>query len=272
MLNVGEFSLPIKASQKIEPKRSSASSSYILPSLEISDLSVEIFFPSTAQKAQISEFEDLLSDYCAFASDDTSHLGQIEIMNEDGEVIGVVISKGGIEEDPDLKIKGHEKDPVLLELPPRAMEQGKESEVADQRILKVTRASVSAQSAASSRDNHWMITGAQYVSSGLVKGSSLISRGLNSAADSYSEYRNVRDRLVPESRQVHQGSLIKSPILSFIFPLFFAQISPSFHKHQGPNQPKGLWSLLLPSRNSLPQIERYLEIPSNHLKVKAVQL
>lgn len=112
-------------------------------------------------------------------------------MDENGQVIGTVISpfpNARIEEDPNLNVRGHEKDPVLLELPPQEMESGQKTEIADQR-LRVKRAPMQSFPQSGGSKSDWIVSGAQYVSSGLIKGSTLISKGLNNAADSYSEFR-----------------------------------------------------------------------------------
>jgi len=173
---------------------------------------MELFVSATSNPlGLLTEFEDLLSDYCAFVSDDSKDAGQIEVMNKDGQIIGTVISKR-IREDPGLSIKGHEKDPVLLELPPQEMQMEKGSEISGGTIT-ARRAPLNTESKID-----WIVVGAQYVSAGIVKGSTLVAKGMSTAAENYSELigRIETSSFSHFRRKISPISLLKFSLQSFL--------------------------------------------------------
>lgn len=166
----------------MSPER--ATSSYLFPSSDVPGASIRLFVP--AGEPSISAFEDTLAQYCAFQSDDRSDAGQIELVDEHGAVLGTLDGGYTFREDPTLRQRGHEKDPVLVdleELEPTGMEGI--SPAAEKEAKQAKEVGVRPLPGADSDD--WLIKGASFISRGLIQGSTYLGAKMNSAADAYSE-------------------------------------------------------------------------------------
>ncbi|THU96322.1 hypothetical protein K435DRAFT_819454 [Dendrothele bispora CBS 962.96] len=78
-------------------------------------------FRGVSDDANVSPSSSQLSEKIMFNRDgpnDSRLRGQLVLVNEDtGEVVGEVEKKLNVKEDPSLAEKGHEKDPVVIEIP-----------------------------------------------------------------------------------------------------------------------------------------------------------
>ena len=164
VLEIGSnFSLPVKASQSIVPHRDT--SSYLFPSVDIQGAAIQLILPSN-QRSSIVQFEELLADYCAFQSDSKGK-GTIELMDEDGQMLGTIDGPWELQEDAGMHKLGYEKDPVLVELPDES-----DNYRPDQKIT-VTAAPRNEQDIIpASYQNDWLLKGASLVSKTLVGGES----------------------------------------------------------------------------------------------------
>ncbi|SPO21252.1 uncharacterized protein UTRI_00729 [Ustilago trichophora] len=171
VLSIGsDFSLPVAATQTIIPQRG-ASSSYVFPSLELEGASIKIALPATTSKSHITRFQQILSQYAAYQDDDRSDAGAMELMDEDGNVLGVVQGFTVREADA-MSDSGNEKAPVVIDLPP---EPSSESEKQDLQVDVL--------SAEEKRD--WMIKGADMISRTIIKTSEYVGGKIQGAAGSY---------------------------------------------------------------------------------------
>lgn len=172
VLSVGDFSLPVAATQTIVPQRSQSQNSYLFPSLELEGASIKVMLPCTASKSEIARFEQILSQYAAYQDDDRTDAGKIELMDENGKVLGIVQGNFSVHEADSMSEPGNEKTPVLIEFPP---EPSIETERQD--------LDVDVLSADEKRD--WMIRGADMISHTIIKTSEFVGGKIQGAADSY---------------------------------------------------------------------------------------
>lgn len=180
VLSIGSaFALPVKSSQVVQPERSS--SSYVFPSSDVPGASIKLFVP--VSDPNVSAFENTLAQYCAFQSDDRSDAGQIELIDESGAVLGTLDGGYTFREDPTLRRKGHEKDPVLVDL--EELEPSEIESAAVQQGKQYKEVGVRPVPGADSDD--WLLKGASFISRGLIQGSTFLGAKMNSAADAYSE-------------------------------------------------------------------------------------
>lgn len=172
VLSIGEdFSLPVAATQTIIPQGETYNRSYVFPSLELEGASIKIALPATTGVADITRFQQILSQYAAYQDEDRSDAGTMELMDEDGKVLGVV-QGFTVHESDAMSDSGNEKAPVLIDLPP---EPTSESEKQD--------AQVDVLSAEEKRD--WMLRGADSISRTIIKASDFVGGKIQGAADSY---------------------------------------------------------------------------------------
>ena len=172
VLSIGDdFSLPVAATQTIIPQGDLFKRSYVFPSLELEGASIKIALPPTTSMAHVSRFQQILSQYAAYHDEDRSDAGAMELMDEDGRVIGV-IQDFTVHESDAMSDSGNEKAPVLIELPPEptndSVKQNAEADVL---------------SAEERRD--WMIRGADTISRTIIKASEFVGGKIQDAADSY---------------------------------------------------------------------------------------
>ncbi|KAJ1030073.1 hypothetical protein NDA16_000986 [Ustilago loliicola] len=172
VLSIGDFSLPIAATQTIIPQRGQSQTSYLFPSLELEGASIKITLPATTSQSDIARFEQILSQYAAYQDDDRSDAGKIELMDENGKVLGVVQGNFSVHEADSMSDSGNEKAPVLIDLPP---EPSVETERQDLQVDVL--------SADEKRD--WMIRGADMISRTIIETSEFVGGKIQGAADSY---------------------------------------------------------------------------------------
>lgn len=173
VLSIGdEFSLPIAATQTIVPQRTATQTAYELPSPELEGASIKIKLPSTTSSSDITRFQQILSQYAAYQDDDRSDAGMIELMDEDGKVLGVMQGNFTIHEADAMSDSGNEKAPVLIDLPPEPTSDSEKQNV-----------DIDVLSADEKRD--WMIRGADVISRTIIKTSEFVGGKIQGAADSY---------------------------------------------------------------------------------------
>ncbi|PWN48884.1 hypothetical protein IE53DRAFT_388897 [Violaceomyces palustris] len=189
VLNIGpDFSLPVPASQTIRPERSS--SSYVLPSHEIENASIRLFLPPSLDRETVKRFDRILSQYSAFEDDDRSDVGQIELMDDTGQVVGTLMGGFSVKEDPGINRPGHNKDPVLIDLPPNSVQDQRSDKPPTASSLQFTVSPVPLQGGGSDEEedrNDWLLKGADYISRGIIKTSSYLGNKITEAATSYTE-------------------------------------------------------------------------------------
>lgn len=172
VLSIGdEFSLPVAATQTITPQRSGTQNSYLFPSLELEGASIKIALPATTSQSDVDRFQQILSQYAAYQDDDRSDAGAMELMDEDGKVIGVVQGFTVHEADA-MSDSGNEKAPVIIDLPPEPTSESEKQDL-----------EVDVLSADEKRD--WLIRGADMISRTIVKTSEYVGGKIQGAADSY---------------------------------------------------------------------------------------
>lgn len=182
-LEIGtDFSMPIKSSQTVIPENGKTAS-YSFPSAEIPDAAIQLTF-NTNDRQSLRDFEEILSDYCAFhAFSNTSgsannEKAKLELLDDEGKLLGTIDGPWQLQEDSTLHKPGHEKDPVILELP----EEGSTS----QQTVQVSAAPRDENGQLSpSYQNDWLLRGANLVSRSLEKGSQWAGTKMLKAADSY---------------------------------------------------------------------------------------
>ncbi len=172
VLSIGdEFSLPVAATQTITPQRNATQISYTFPSVELEGAAIKITLPATTSKEDIARFQQILSQYAAYQDDDLSDAGKMELMDEDGQVIGIVQGFTVHEADA-MSDSGNEKSPVLIDLPPEPTSDNEKQDL-----------QVDVLSADEKQD--WMIRGAEKISRTIINTSSFIGGKIQGAADSY---------------------------------------------------------------------------------------
>ena len=210
-LEVGtEFSMPIKSSQTVIPENGKAAS-YTFPSAEIPDAAIQLSF-NTNDRKSLLDFEEILSDYCAFhafssnANDGGSsnnEKAKLELLDDEGKLLGTIDGPWQLQEDSTLHKPGHEKDPVILELP----EEGSSS----QQMVQVSAAPRDENGQLSpAYQNDWLLRGANLVSRSLEKGSQWAGTKMLKAADSYVT-RSTPPSSQPGSRR-DSGSLSRDEL------------------------------------------------------------
>ncbi|CEH19463.1 hypothetical protein CBOM_06785 [Ceraceosorus bombacis] len=176
VLSIGnDFSLPIPSTQRVFPDRSSASYNFPQPD---TGASIRIYLSShdAASQGLRDAFEDVLAQYCAFASDDRSDAGQIELLDEHGQVMGTLAGSYNFKEDSSLSAVGAEKQPVLVDLEDLSSAANGTGHKKD----------VDVRPAPTFQDD-WLLKGANYISRGIVNGSTFLGGKLQGAASSYVE-------------------------------------------------------------------------------------
>ncbi|SJX60699.1 uncharacterized protein SRS1_11927 [Sporisorium reilianum f. sp. reilianum] len=172
VLSIGDdFSLPVAATQTIMPQGDTSKRAYVFPSLELEGASIKIALPATTNVNDVTRFHQILAQYAAYQDQDRSDAGTMELMDEDGKVLGVV-QGFTVHESVAMSDSGNEKAPVLIDLPP---EPTSESEKQDLQVDVL--------SAEEKRD--WMLRGADTISRTIVKASEFVGGKITGAADSY---------------------------------------------------------------------------------------
>jgi spartin len=173
VLSIGpSFTGPVPANQIVRPKREQDGNSYVFPSLDLAGAYLKFTIPADTDTEDISNFEQILSQYAAFEDDDLSDAGKIELMDEDGKVLGVLQANFNVREDASLSDAGNEKSPVLIELPPEPFDENQRQDL-----------QVGVLSAHEGQD--WMIKGANLLSRAIVRSSQYVGGKIQGAADSY---------------------------------------------------------------------------------------
>ncbi|EST06579.1 Senescence/spartin-associated [Kalmanozyma brasiliensis GHG001] len=173
VLSIGDdFSLPVAANQRIIPEGDTYKRSYLFPSVELEGASIKVSLPATTNVNTITRFQQILSQYAAFEDDDRSDAGTMELMDEDGQVLGVV-QGFTVRESDAVSDSGNEKDPVLIDLPPESVNEGEEKQDLQVDVL----------SPEERRD--WMIKGADTISRTIVKSADFVGGKIQGAANSY---------------------------------------------------------------------------------------
>lgn len=185
VLAIGEdHSIPVPATQSIKPVReASGSSTYVFPSTELEGAAIQISLPTQTPQDIRKRFEQILSQYAAFQDDDRSDLGTVELMDQDGRVLGVIQGNYTVAEDNQLKQPGNEKTPVYIDLPEKAAGPTDPSQQIHVGLVPKGEAR---------EKGDWMLKSADFLSRNIVRGSEFISNKMNSAATSYSEYHACR--------------------------------------------------------------------------------
>lgn len=180
VLEIGSnFSFPVRATQTIVPHRDT--SSYTFPSADVPGAAVSLILSSGRRDSSIEQFEELLTDYCAFQSDSKGK-GTIELMDEKGQLLGTIDGPWRLEEDAAMHKPGFEKDPVLVELPPN---DASSSSDVDQKITVSTAPRTEDGAIPAAYQNDWLLKGATLFSKTLVGGSTWAGQKMLDAADSY---------------------------------------------------------------------------------------
>ncbi|SNX81979.1 uncharacterized protein MEPE_00684 [Melanopsichium pennsylvanicum] len=173
VLSIGDdFSLPVAATQIITPQRNASQTSYNLPSLELEGASIRIAIPATTSKSDVTRFEQILSQYAAYIDDDPSDVGKLQLMTEDGQVLGVVQGNFNVHETDAMSDSGNEKAPVLIDLPPTPTNENESQDL-----------QVDVLSAEDKKD--WLLRSAGMFSRTIVKASEFVGGKIQGAADSY---------------------------------------------------------------------------------------
>lgn len=172
VLSIGDdFSLPVPATQQILPQGDTYKRSYTFPSVELEGASVKISLPATTNVNTITRFQQILAQYAAYHDEDRSDAGAMELMDEDGQVLGVV-QGFTVHESDAVSDSGNEKAPVLIDLPPEAASESERQDL-----------EVDVLSADEKRD--WMIKGADTISRSIVKTADFVGGKIQGAASSY---------------------------------------------------------------------------------------
>ncbi|TKY90874.1 hypothetical protein EX895_000872 [Sporisorium graminicola] len=172
VLSIGDdFSLPVAATQTIIPQGDTSKRAYIFPSLELEGASIKIALPATTNVADVTRFHQILSQYAAYQDQDRSDAGTMELMDEDGKVLGVV-QGFTVHESDAMSDSGNEKAPVLIDLPPEPTSESEKQNL-----------EVDVLSAEEKRD--WLIRGADTISRTIIKASEFVGDRITGAADSY---------------------------------------------------------------------------------------
>ncbi|KAN0066164.1 hypothetical protein ACQY0O_000258 [Thecaphora frezii] len=198
VLAVGDnFSLPIPAFQSIKPIRNGDATSYVMASDDVEGASIRIALPPRTDKAESRRLEEILSQYAAYQDDDPTDKGAIELMDEQGHVLGVVQGQFELEEDGQLSESGHEKDPVLIDLAPEPK--------ATKDIHQTMHVGVAPQPQVYEKGD-WLLQGADFVSRNLIRGSEFIGTKINSAADNYTlKHPSATSSAPPYSGPIEKG-------------------------------------------------------------------
>lgn len=176
-LEVGpDFSLPVKASQSVIPERQS--SAYLLPSSDIPGAAIRLSLDSGDKKA-LDNFEELLSDYCAFETDSKGE-GTLELLDDRGQLLGTIGGAWQLKEDSGLHKPGHGKHPVLIELPEDGASPNASQQVRVSAAPRDERGQLPA-----AYQNDWLLRGAHLVSRSMEKGSAWAGSRMLKVADSY---------------------------------------------------------------------------------------
>jgi spartin len=161
---------------------------------------VSLILSAGQRDASVEQFEELLTDYCAFQSDSKGK-GTIELMDEKGQLLGTIDGPWHLEEDAAMHKPGFEKDPVLVELPPDGVSSSSSSGT-DQKIMISAAPRTEDGVIPSAYHNDWLLKGATLLSKTLVGGSTWAGQKMLDAADAY-----VAKSTPPLSRQgSNQGS------------------------------------------------------------------
>lgn len=140
-------------------------------SLELEGASIKIALPATTNVADVTHFHQILSQYAAYQDQDRSDAGTMELMDEDGKVLGVV-QGFTVHESDAMSDSGNEKAPVLIDLPPEPTSESEKQNL-----------EVDVLSAEEKRD--WLIRGADTISRTIIKASEFVGDRITGAADSY---------------------------------------------------------------------------------------
>ncbi|CDU23273.1 uncharacterized protein SPSC_01902 [Sporisorium scitamineum] len=166
-----DFSLPVAATQTIIPQGDTSKRAYVLPSLELEGASIKIALPATTSVNDVTRFHQILSQYAAYQDQDRSDAGTMELMDEDGKVLGVV-QGFTVHESDAMSDSGNEKAPVRIDLPPEPTSESEKQDL-----------EVDVLSAEEKRD--WMLRGADTISRTIIKASEFVGGKIAGAADSY---------------------------------------------------------------------------------------
>lgn len=215
-LEIGsDFSMPIKSSQTVIPE-SGKFATYSFPSSEIPDATIQLSFTTTDQQS-IRDFEEILSDYCAFHAINNANGSSknekagLELLDEEGKLLGTIDGPWQLQEDSTLYKPGHEKDPVILELPD-------EANTSQQQSVQVSAAPRDENGQLSpAYQNDWLLRGANYVSRSLEKGSEWAGTKMLKVADTYVS-RSTPPGSQPGSRR-DSSSLSRDEIISSEKPI-----------------------------------------------------
>lgn len=172
VLSIGDdFSLPVAATQRIIPEGDTYKRSYLFPSVELEGASIKVSLPATTNVNTITRFQQILAQYAAFEDDDRSDAGTMELMDEDGQVLGVV-QGFTVRESDAVSDSGNEKAPVLIDLPPESVNESEKQDL-----------QVDVLSPEERRD--WMIKGADTISRTIIKTADFVGGKIQGAANSY---------------------------------------------------------------------------------------
>ncbi|KAF5373121.1 hypothetical protein D9758_001486 [Tetrapyrgos nigripes] len=132
-------------------------------------------FHGVSEDSSISPISSQPSEKILYNRDgpnDSRIRGQLVLVNEDtNEVVGEVERKLKVNEDPALAEKGHEKDPVIIEIPERSEHTETAIEAFARTIPK--------------EDQNWMTTGATLVSYGISASTNLLVNVISGATNYY---------------------------------------------------------------------------------------
>jgi spartin len=178
-LEIGsDFSLPVKASQTVVPDRQA--NTYTIPSLDVPGAALVLKIKGGDRDA-IRQFENLLTDYCAFPSENKGQ-GSLELLDDQGQLLGTIDGPWKLTEDPAIHNVGHEKDPVLFELPDQDNPSASGS---NQQVLIHAAPRDENGQLPDTYQNDWLLRKAQFLSTSMQKGSAWAGSKMLKGADAY---------------------------------------------------------------------------------------
>ncbi|KAJ1309391.1 hypothetical protein OPQ81_006168 [Rhizoctonia solani] len=176
VLRLGEFETIISPTQAITHIR--ARHQFIIPAEDGGNVTLTVPTPMTdAATEDLESLEVLLSQYGVLqetgpgASTDGAkgpgdNKGRLVLVDEDnGAMLGTLGEQFHIREDPGLVSRGHEKDPVVVEIPERG-EQVYVHNIAPD-------------------EQDWLLRSAGYISRGILYATDLATKGMTAAAERY---------------------------------------------------------------------------------------
>ncbi|KAJ6620334.1 hypothetical protein B0H10DRAFT_2022357 [Mycena sp. CBHHK59/15] len=173
-------------------------------------------FPDSHFLEDIEVFESILSQYAdlrdAFVQDSLATVqpdiydktgdlrGHLVLVNQDnGEVVGEFDKKFSVQEDPSLSKKGHESDPVVIEVPESYTDDGNAMEIFVRAIPP--------------DQQDWITKGATIISHAITGSTNLLLTTISAASSYYTSHSTPSPSITtPANSNASSGSLAAPPL------------------------------------------------------------